>query len=373
MNIYFGENLKRLRKGRDLTQETLADFLGVTFQAISKWERGEGYPDIITLPMIASFFNTTIDDLLGVNQAKIEEEIAMLIEEYDNLSDSQARKEMLRKMKQISPNDFRVLLRELGYLVHFCDLKENSTKIKSIYDNIQKNCNIDRIRICATRHMIIHYADLSKLDSNLVPFSDVEKMLENMPYMRDGQEFISSYLYQKGHPEYYSKIQEAIEEGIGLVDTSILHYYLYDDSFSIDYKIKMLGNILDIKNMIYDDGNYGEQWLQVIYNYGALGYLYFQNGNEELSLKFLEICAKLAAKFDSMDRYTKMNSMLFKDRVFDKNKLGANFSAKKRIKYLFAEKYPLSNEFKQTKEFREIMKILNLDNDIEKVDLLKTT
>lgn len=41
MTIYFGENLKNLRKEKDLTQETLADYLGVSFQAISKWERGE--------------------------------------------------------------------------------------------------------------------------------------------------------------------------------------------------------------------------------------------------------------------------------------------------------------------------------------------
>lgn len=358
MNIYFGENLKRLRKERDLTQENLADFLGVTFQAISKWERGEGYPDITLLPVIASFFNSTVDDLLGVNQAINEEKLSALIEEYDNLSNAKSRKEMLEKMKQLSSNDFRVLLRELGYLVHFSDLKGNSTKIKAIYDYIQKNCNVDRIRISATRHIIIFYAKLAELDENLVPFSDVEKMIENMPHMRDGQEFMASYLYQKNHPKYYSKIQEAIEESIKLADTSVSHYYLYDNNFTVDYKIEMLKKILDIKNMIFDDGNYGEQWLQVVYNHGALGYLFFQKGNEKNALIFLKKCAELAVKFDKMDRYTKMNSMLFKGRMFDKHKLGTPFSATARVKYLFEEKYPLSNEFKQTKEFKAIINIL---------------
>ena len=120
----------------------------------------------------------------------------------------------------------------------------------------------------------------------------------------------------------------------------------------------MLGKIIDIKNMIYDDGNYGEQWLQVIYNHGAMGYLYFQNGNEQFSLIFLKKCAELAVKFDRMERYTEMNSMLFKGRVFDKYKLGTPFIAAERMKYLFEEKYPLTNEFKNTKEFKDIIDIL---------------
>ncbi len=52
MNIYFGENIKRLRSEQNLTQEALAGFLGVSFQTISKWERGETYPDITMLPVI---------------------------------------------------------------------------------------------------------------------------------------------------------------------------------------------------------------------------------------------------------------------------------------------------------------------------------
>ena len=56
MTIYLSENIKRLRRENNLTQETLAEFLGVTFQSVSNWERGESYPDITILPEIASFF-----------------------------------------------------------------------------------------------------------------------------------------------------------------------------------------------------------------------------------------------------------------------------------------------------------------------------
>ena len=68
MNINIGENIKNLRKRKDITQEELAEYLGISFQSISKWERGDGFPDITMLPDLADFFNISIDELIGANE-----------------------------------------------------------------------------------------------------------------------------------------------------------------------------------------------------------------------------------------------------------------------------------------------------------------
>lgn len=60
----FAENLRRIRKNQNITQEQMADLLLVSRQAISKWESGAGYPDIEKLPMIAKALNVSLDYLL---------------------------------------------------------------------------------------------------------------------------------------------------------------------------------------------------------------------------------------------------------------------------------------------------------------------
>jgi len=68
MTLLIGENIKRLRRELNLTQEELATHLGISFQSISKWERGEGYPDITMLPSLANYFNISIDELVGMSE-----------------------------------------------------------------------------------------------------------------------------------------------------------------------------------------------------------------------------------------------------------------------------------------------------------------
>ena len=62
--MLFSEKLKLLRKENNLTQEELAEKLNVSRQAITKWESGDGIPDIINLKEISTLFNTTIDELV---------------------------------------------------------------------------------------------------------------------------------------------------------------------------------------------------------------------------------------------------------------------------------------------------------------------
>ncbi len=63
--IYFGARIASYRKEKDLTQEALAQRLGVTNQAVSKWESDQCCPDIMLLPELADVFGITIDELFG--------------------------------------------------------------------------------------------------------------------------------------------------------------------------------------------------------------------------------------------------------------------------------------------------------------------
>lgn len=72
MNNYIGENIKSLRRQKDVTQEELSVYLNVSFQTISKWERGENLPDINKLAALANYFNVSTDELLGMDKQKSE-------------------------------------------------------------------------------------------------------------------------------------------------------------------------------------------------------------------------------------------------------------------------------------------------------------
>ncbi len=78
MELNIGSAIRRLRQERNITQEELATAIGVTAQAVSKWERAEGYPDITLLPEISEYFGVTLDTLCGLDEQRNQSEICRI-------------------------------------------------------------------------------------------------------------------------------------------------------------------------------------------------------------------------------------------------------------------------------------------------------
>ena len=93
-----GLKIAELRKKRNMTQMELADKMGISFQAVSNWERGNSMPDISKLPELAEVFGVTIDELLGEDSKAVKSAINGEIHEYIKQSE-----DALREVIRIAP------------------------------------------------------------------------------------------------------------------------------------------------------------------------------------------------------------------------------------------------------------------------------
>ncbi len=110
MNMDIGSAIKKLRMDSKVTQEEVAEYLGISYQAVSKWETGTTMPDITLLPKIAVFFGVRIDDLFSINH---EDELARIkhILSYEGLSEQSYlyAKRSLDAALQDNPDDVGAL------------------------------------------------------------------------------------------------------------------------------------------------------------------------------------------------------------------------------------------------------------------------
>lgn len=84
MKLRISENIKNLRKDKNISQETFAEILGVTCQSVSRWENEICYPDIELIPIIADYFNVSVDYLLGVDKTLEEKEVNKYLSEFQS-------------------------------------------------------------------------------------------------------------------------------------------------------------------------------------------------------------------------------------------------------------------------------------------------
>ncbi|MBQ6267861.1 MAG: helix-turn-helix transcriptional regulator [Clostridia bacterium] len=373
MHHYFSENIRRLRKERDLTQEALAGFLGVSFQAVSKWERGESYPDIELLPVIADFFSVSTDDLLGVDKAKNEEEILAVIDKFDNgkYKGSDGSLSFMVDAYHKYPSDFRILVRYMHSLINdqadAGDYLKNKKEIFAIYDRIQNYCTNDAIRMYAKNLMIHYFKPLIRVENSGVTEQDMFNLIEEMPAIPDSREYLMSYMpsdhekVEKGCQHLFDMLMYYFDNAVSHFSRSYMLTGMEPTEEQMQKAVAALELIVNIFDLVYTDGNYGVCWRVAIYNYGYLGQYYHRLGNDEKALEHLKKCAALAKQFDTMPNLTERTALLFRGATLNKQEDVAVYldtSLCRQMTHHMLENYPLSEEFKAKPEFQEIIDIM---------------
>ncbi len=185
MKIKVGAVIKELRIKNRITQESLAVYLGVTPQAVSRWESETGYPDIELLPSIASFFSVTVDDLLGINQTERNERLEEIHKEIDHLWNFDLPEEEIipkaRKFAEEFPADETIQTFLASKLCVVCLrknepdrelLRETERILKALIENAdvsntlgihKRNVNIERLAALYA----VCFKDMTKVRSTL--------------------------------------------------------------------------------------------------------------------------------------------------------------------------------------------------------------
>lgn len=172
MNIRLGEKIRTLRKARNLSQDILAQYLGVSFQAISKWENGSAMPDVAMIPAIASFFNVSTDELFDFNRLETEQKVQQMcwdIADFRNEDPEKAERMLRDLLKQYPGNE--IILGNLIYVLQILN-KHNElielcrTLIESAKDDATR---YDAARILAEAYKAMGEYSLCKEAIDLIP------------------------------------------------------------------------------------------------------------------------------------------------------------------------------------------------------------
>jgi len=194
-----GEKIKLLRKQRNISQEVFANYLGVSFQAVSKWENGNTMPDVTMIPAIASFFGVSTDELFDFNVYETEKQVEAICHEAYRyrFSDSAKSEQILREGLQRFPGNDIILNNLLYTLDYQTRAEEVITLCKSLIASTKDDSvKYDACRILATCYQENGQTDLVKPTLEKIPEIYFSK-LELMASLLDGDDSYEAAQKQK--------------------------------------------------------------------------------------------------------------------------------------------------------------------------------
>lgn len=249
MDILIAKNIKQLRTDKSITQEQLAEAMNVSCAAVSKWERGETYPDITMLQPLAYYFGVTLDALMGYDEERIRWDIAEDLGLYCKLraNDPKQAREVIIKAHHDYPNDYLTMHYYMWNMAG--DMADNNPAVLlahkeeflTLCDKILEGCTEEWLRLSAwnMRAKILH-AEGQTEEALKIYYSKFADW-----YTTTGQK--CEQLFSKDTPEYYEYVQHNMYALISFAGDKLGQVVFFDPTLTLDEKIGKtlrLGEIL---------------------------------------------------------------------------------------------------------------------------------
>ncbi len=348
MQIKIGEKIRELRRRDGRKQEDLANALGVTSQAISRWEANGGYPDLEMIPAIANYFNTSIDELFGYDDARekrIDEIVCQLTDMIHENNGENVNIDACILLARTALTEFpaneKILLclawslYTAGYVKYHehhltdnegydvYDVKRHRTYAEwseaiAIYEKL-----LPMMSDGPARHKAIK--QLSQLYLNTGEYEKAKELAETVPDIHCCREFL---LFNTcDGKERAAKCAEAVMKLLGisaeLIGNAVAANYNKMNSEEAEDYIK---NAAAIFNVICPDGEYGEYRNHSAYLYLYLSTLQWRHGKHDASFASLDKALehrKKCERFSSDAAVTFASPLLMNVKL---NPKGADFS-----------------------------------------------
>lgn len=228
--LNIGKCIIHKRKEKGITQEQLANYIGVSKASVSKWESGLSYPDILFLPELATYFNISVDELLGYSPQLTKEDIKKI---YSKLSHEFAVKPFDEVMEQCNKlikkyySCFPFLLSIIQLLLNYSNLIKNDAIKKEIFQQCillsrrikEESENISYIKNANTMEALAEIA--------LGNSEEVIRLLDNKldPYRGDDVILINAYQMQ-GKTAEANKVNQILLYNNVINTLTLLNNYL---------------------------------------------------------------------------------------------------------------------------------------------------